>query len=314
MSSGASTAEIVMHSEAEVTETASPTDLFAALAGPAVSEPIAVTIVRRNAKGEFQRLSDIPEKAAVATLKLDAEQRAYCRAVFEDRQLAMGVMLAERWEDAFLYGESLRHREREQTSELITIFRSLWEQGAYGLSAESGAFWPTDMVGPPAHGDRVFPGKPRNGETLTRPRVLGELAAVLSPEQCGEVERLVAGYWNEWIEWELRSRKRPSETDCSRARDKLERQVFADELRRAYDDLIKPYQEKLEKLFEAVEPTPEQRSTITRVLRDHIVTSRLRPRTEARVELMTELYQALDESRRAKLFGLVAAETAGGRW
>ncbi len=288
-------------------------DLFAALGGPVVRETLTSTIVQRDAKGAFKRLGNIPEEAAVAALELDPEVRAYCRGVFAERKIALGVLLADHIDEAIAYGDAIDSGEREVVSELITVLRTEWESGAYGEGSQrnGGSVWWPQMVGPTQPEAQTTRTGWRSG---TRTALMSDLSAVLSAGQCLELERMVSEYWEAWVKWELRSKKSPSEGECLRTRDRLERQLFADDLRRASDDLFKPFREKLDKLFLAVEPTNEQRDRIKAAVRTHMVESRLRPRINQRVRLMESLYTALDEDRRARLFGLIAAETAGGSW
>lgn len=265
-------------------DSAEAADLFSALSGPVVQERVGRSIVRHDARGEFRRVSGLPEESAVGLLGLDDQAREYCRGVFAERRLAMGVLLADHLDESFAYGDSIQKREREITSELTTFFRDRWE-----LSRSPSLAWGrSDLV-------------------LT-------LAVVLSPEQYVELERMLNEYWQAWVAWELRTRRNPTEADCERTRLRLERTIFSEELRRAYDDQIRPYKEKLEKLREATDPTPEQWEEIRGAVAEFLRESRLRPRAEHRRELMGRMYRALDEDRRAKFFELVAAETAGGTW
>lgn len=268
----------------EVLGAEAPTDLFAALAGPEVRERVGRGIIRHDARGEFRRVSGLPEEAALALLELSDQAREYCRGVFAERRLALGVMLAEHLDEALAYGEAMEQRDRDLTTEFTTFFRDRWERSASPPTSASAS------------------------------GLQSSLAAVLSPEQYVDLERMLNEYWQAWVAWELRSRKTITEADCQRTRARLERTVFSEELRRAYDDQIKPYREKLEKLHEAVDPTAEQRTAIRSAVADFLRESRLRPTAEDRRALMRSLYRALDQERRAVFFELVAAETAGGTW
>lgn len=246
------------------------------LRGPSVPENVAKTLVRRDARGTFQRIEGRPEDAAVALLELEPAVREQARAAGGDRAVAVGIMLIDHIDEVKVIAEATEKGDRDRAAELLRELRKSFE-----------------------------PDQPRNP-------LLPRLAEVLTHDQHEELTRLVNDYWNAWIDWELRNSKDKSDKARDRVADRLSFTLFQDEVRRAYERVIKPYRDKIESLYLALEPTPEQREAIREIVIDYIREARTKPTAEQRRGVLGKIYRALDEERRAKFFDIVAREVSAG--
>lgn len=241
----------------------------AVLGGPRVPVSVAKTLVRFNARGEFQRAEGRPEEAALALLNLDAATRDKARVVVVDRAVALGVALVS---DIDLVKKAADFLEAKQRDKAVEVVREIY--------------------------DHFEPGHERDP-------LREKLHAVLGPDESMEFDRLVDEYWAAWIDWELRNAKDKGDKARERVRDRLAFQLFQEEVRRSYDATLKPYRERLDALFERLKPTPEQRDAIRGVVTDYIRETRLKPTPEQRAAAIMKIYAALDDERRAKLFEMV---------
>jgi hypothetical protein len=251
-----------------------------ALGGPRVPERVARTLVVRDAKGGFKRIDGRPEAAALALLDLDPETLERARDAVTDRAVTIGVLLIDHLDQAKAIADAMNGKDRDRASELVS---DLWK--------------------------KLEPDSPRD------PLMAG-LSQVLSVEQIAETHRLVDEYWDAWVQWELRARKSKERTPevCAKTEQRLSLELFKDELRRAYEATLKPYREKLDKLYELIDPTPDQREAIVSLVIDYLRTTRTKATVDQRRALLSGIYKALDEDRRAKLFDIVAREVAAGTW
>ncbi len=138
--------------------------------------------------------------------------------------------------------------------------------------------------------ERYEPGRPRSP-------LLVELGEILSPEQMVETRRLLDEYWDAWIE---------SEGAAGGTRREVERRLafalFQQEVREAYDISLRRYKQALDAIYDATDPTPEQREAIRNLVIQHIKDTRLQADPEQRRAAMRRIYDLLDQQRRAKLF------------
>jgi hypothetical protein len=245
------------------------------LAGPTIPTEVLRTLVRHDARGNFQRLDVRAEAAALDHIEAEQGVRDKAREVVGERAIALGVFLVENIERVAEIMEAREAGRREKAGELL---RELWHD------FEEGEPWAP---------------------------LMNRLEAVLPMECMAEARRLVEEYWNAWIDWELRNARDRSAPARERARRRLAFTVFQDEVRQAYEQVIRPYQQRVEVLFQSVEPTEEQRGAIREAVIAYIRESRAKPTREQRVELMTRIYGLLDEGRRARFFELVANQAAG---
>jgi tRNA-dihydrouridine synthase len=134
----------------------------------------------------------------------------------------------------------------------------------------------------------------------TKEPVLPSLKALgdaLLPEQLAETQRLADEYMHAWAE-----EQRTEGETVEQAKQRLAFQLFQEEVRYAYDASLTTTRQALEGIYNAVNPTPEQREEIRTIVIDHIKHTRLKATPEQRREAMRRIYDMLDEDRKGKLF------------
>lgn len=239
------------------------------LKGPAVPDTVAKTLVNKDARGNFRRLEGRPEEAAIVVLGLEGKARERATKLCTDRANAIGMLLAE-------HVDLLK-----EATDALTAGNNAEAQAAYAkLYEQFEASPPRDPLAAP-------------------------MLEILKPAQKVEFTRLLDDYWKAWIDWELRSSKDKSDEARARIEKRLVFQLFQDEVRLAYERVIRPYRERLEVMYTALEPTPEQRIAIRDVVLDLIREGKLKPTPDQRRAAINKVYDVLDEERRAKLFELI---------
>ena len=243
-----------------------------ALQGPTVPREVARTIVRRDAKGNLQRVEGRPEEAALIALDLDEATRQKAREVVLARSMAIGGLLIDNIDVVRERTDDLEAGRRDHAADLL---RQLYQKS-----------------------------EPQG----RRSPLLDDLKPVLSPEQHAELTRLVDDYWATLIDWELRRAKDKPEKARLDTERRLALGLFSDEVRRAYEGTLQPYRQRMDEIFRVVDPTPEQRAAIRTLIIEHIRESRLKPTAEQRKRLLGDIYRSLDAERQAKLFDLVIGQ------
>jgi len=245
------------------------------LRGPNVPEQAVRTIVRHDVKGNFLPVEGRPENAAVSALGLDAEALEKARDQVMQRAVKLNIFLIDRIDEVKDITDATQKGDRKRAQELL---KSLQEQFDHGT--------PRD----PAAAD------------LT-----------LTPEQTAELKRLLDEYWGTWIDWEMRRARDRSPAARQAKQDELAFRLFQREVQEAYDRTLKPYRDRIETLYAALEPTEEQKAAIREAVIEYIRTARLSPTQQQREDLVKKIYGLLDEQRRAKLFALIVNQWASQR-
>ncbi len=127
--------------------------------------------------------------------------------------------------------------------------------------------------------------------------LLDELRNVLLPEQLSEVARYSEEYLAAWVAEE----KLQGETS-EQTRQRLALQMFREEIARAYEASLRQTQQALQGIYDAVDPTPEQRQDIRTVVIEHVKRTRLNAEPSDRRLAMRRIYDLLDEERKGRLF------------
>lgn len=138
-----------------------------------------------------------------------------------------------------------------------------------------------------------------------------DLDAMLNDEERVRFDRILNDYWLRWVsantpedEQDMQGQPR-SNALYQRIENRLNNQLYQQDIQYAYEHSLRRYRDAMQAMFDAIEPTPEQRTWIRdRVIR-HIKDTRLRATLEQREALMLEVYHKLDEDRRAKLFAFM---------
>ncbi len=134
-------------------------------------------------------------------------------------------------------------------------------------------------------------------EGHTRLPLRPALAEILSDDQLEEVTRITAEYVDAWVT----ARKRQNETP-DQAAERMSFEIFQREVRRAYDASLRTTRQAMEGIYEAVDPTDEQRETIREIVIEHLKATRLKATPVERRATMRRIYDALDDDRQALLF------------
>ena len=242
------------------------------LRGPDVPDDRTTTLVRRTMTGRLERLRVRPEIAAIQGLHLDPATAELAREIIDARTRNISMMLVD---DIELVGEITVKNGAGDEAGARAVFNGLWE--------------------------RFDPGTPRAP-------LMDPLSGVLDAAQRAELRGLVDEYWDAWIDWELRKNKnREKPATRQRAERRLARQLFQREVREAYDVSLKRYQQALEGIFAAIEPTDEQRVEIRNIVIDHIKATRLSATSAQRREANMTIYRLLDDERKERFFGYMSA-------
>lgn len=243
------------------------------LRGPEVPDARTRTLVHKTMTGRLERLRVRPEVAAVQALELDPETAERARAVIDERTHGITMLLVD---DIELIKEMTDRNKAGERDAALAVFSELWE--------------------------RFEPGAPR--APLAKP-----LAGVLDDGQHASMTALVDEYWEAWIDWELRNNEKNRGDPAARARvqRRLSLRLFQREVQEAYEASLRRYQQALDGIYGAVEPTDEQREKIRRIIIDHIKSTRLQATPAQRREANMTIYRMLDDGRREKLFAYMTS-------
>ncbi|RNC80726.1 MAG: hypothetical protein ED559_02655 [Phycisphaera sp.] len=129
---------------------------------------------------------------------------------------------------------------------------------------------------------------------------IDELEAVLTEQQLDEADRISSEYMHAWASGEKRQNE-----DLEQTKQRLAFSVFQQEVRDAYDASLLTTRQAMQGIYDAVDPTPEQRETLRTIVIDHIKTTRLKATPAQRRAAMRRMYDALDEERQGKLFDYI---------
>tara|TARA_R110000782_G_scaffold54637_11_gene115539 strand:- start:27111 stop:27938 length:828 start_codon:yes stop_codon:yes gene_type:complete len=252
-------------STAVVPASAQPDAASTPLAGPKVSERVTNTLIERDMQGRFRRIEGRPEVAALARIPIDPVRREDARRVIEDRAGALRAHLVEHID---LIKASTDASIAGNTEEVRRIQLDLY---------------------------RLF--EPA-GE---RSPLLSPLEPVLSAEEFGEVKRVVNEYWDAWVAAEAGNGMMDAAASEALER-RLAYELYQQELAYAYESTLRPFQQRLERIYTIVEPTDDQRAAIRAAVIKYIRDAGLTPTPDQREELARSIYDALDEPRRFRLF------------
>ncbi len=233
-----------------------------ALRGPVVPENVANTLVRHDAQGRLIMLEGRPEEAAIEIMLLPPHIREQAREIIADRGGRLNRMLVENIDLVREATDAIRAGDNQAALGFYERLHGLFEDR-----------------------EERFP-------------LLKPLSAVLDMNQQAQFTRLIEDYWSAWEAAEARR----ANVDAATIRPRLTRTLFQTELRLAFERTLRPFQERLERIYELAEPTPEQRVQLRAAVIDYIRESQLRPTQEQRHELARRLYAVLDDEQRIALF------------
>lgn len=134
------------------------------------------------------------------------------------------------------------------------------------------------------------------------------LEAMLGDEERARFDRIINDYWARWVsantpedEQDMQGQPR-NHGVYQRIENRLNNQLYQQDIQYAYEHSLRRYRDAMQAMYDAIEPTPEQRAWIRDRVIQHIKDTRLRATLEQREALMLEVYGMLDEGRRVKLF------------
>lgn len=240
-----------------------------ALSGPIVADSLERTLVQHDFQSGFVRLEERPEEAAMNLLELEPSRREAVREKLSARRAAIDMLLIDNIDLVKETTDAIQAGDQARVQELS---REMFDRFD------------------PAH---------------ERDPLMPVLMEVLNADEQAELRRLVDEYWSAWIDWELRNARDRSDPARQRVQERLAFALFQQEVRQAYERTLRPYREKLEAIYAALEPTDEQRAAIRAVVIDFIRETRLQPTAEQRSRAARQIYDLLDEQDRIKLFELI---------
>jgi hypothetical protein len=233
-----------------------------ALGGPSVKDREVTSLVRMDMNGKLVRLDVRPEQAALDLIVLEPETRERARAA------------VERWKEAVA-------QHLVDNVELVVQYTDANRAG--------------DKAGAKKAGDELFE---RFDAAKRRDPVVEYLEGVLTPDELARLRGIVDEYWEALITAEIGGKK---DQDRDKVQRRLSMGMFQGEAVAAYGAFFKPLERKVEAVFTAVDPTPEQREAIRDAAVRYVREGRLHPGDEERHALARRVYDALDEERRVKL-------------
>ncbi len=252
---------------------ADPPDDGDVLRGPAVSGEAVRTLVQRDMSGRLAILEERPEIAGTRLLDLDGAERVEVDAVIEAHAERMRKLLIDHLDLLKESGDALRAGDEERAARAGT---ELYER---------------------------FDSEHR------RDPVMDALLGVLTDEQGAELGRLVDEYWDALVGAETRGMKEVTREQRETVEGRLKRAMFQREVGTTYEYAIRPYQQRIDYICDAIEATPEERSMVRDVVVEFMQETRLTPTPEQRMDAIREIYLGLDEEGRLKLFELLAKQT-----
>ena len=246
------------------------------LRGPAVPEDATDTLVEQTMSGEFVRVEGRPEIAAIQLLHLDDDTLERALEIADQRVVDLAGLLVDEIDTVREITDHTAVGDDEQARHLL---RGLWS-----------AF----------------------DEDQERDPLSDPLVELLSPEQAEQYRSVLDEYWNAWITWETRRAEHPTAKMRERAEQRLAFRLFQTETREAYDLSLRRYKEVLDAIYDAVDPTDEERETIRTIVIDHVKETRLRATPEQRRAAMVEIYRELDAEKQERLFGYLLRQIIPG--
>jgi hypothetical protein len=148
----------------------------------------------------------------------------------------------------------------------------------------------------------------RHDPEMLRDPLRAGLEPMLEDAQRERFDRILDEYWDAWIaantpESDQNMQGQPRTPAIKQQiENRLNNELFQRDIANAYEYSLKRYRDAMQAMYDAIEPTPEQRAWIRNRVIQHIKDTRLNPTLEQREALMLEIYDMLDGERQTKLF------------
>lgn len=257
------------------------------LAGPRVATPEArPTLIRRDAAGKVEPLEVQPAEAAAHLLKLDPAVRAEVDRILRERAAILDTIVAD---NLRIIVQAAGARESGDAAEAARLFRELSEKA---------------------------------GPLRARGPLQRELAAVLPEAEAAELRRLILEYTQarmadlaaspaagaaEAMDQGAEAGGAPKGGPGGRAgrgadplRQEMTRLIGV-EIKRSYERVVGQQAADFDTLLRELNVTPEQESTIRKVVSDSFIANYGKTTAAERARVFATVYAELDEAQRATL-------------
>lgn len=242
------------------------------LKGPRVNPEQLDTIVITDMSGKFTPVEGRPELVAFARVCDDPDDLARARELGTARVFDLAELLVD---------------------EIDTV-RAITDARAEGNNAYAQTLLAQLRL--------------RHDPEMLRDPLRAQLEPMLEESQLERFDRILDEYWDAWVgantpesEQDMQGRPR-TQAIRQRIENRLNNELFQRDIANAYEYSLRRYRDAMQGMYDAIDPTQEQRSWIRARVIEHIKETRLNPTLEQRESLMLEIYDMLDEDRKTKLF------------
>lgn len=242
------------------------------LRGPQVERDQLDTIVITDMSGNFIPVEERPELVAFARVCDDPEDLARAREMGTSRVFDLAELLVDEIDTVRTITDAIAEGNTTYAQTLLAQLRL------------------------------------RHDPDMLRDPLRAELEPMLEESQLERFDRILDEYWDAWIaantpesEQDMQGRPR-TQAVRQRIENRLNNELFQRDIANAYEYSLRRYRDAMQAMYDAIQPTPEQRAWIRNRVIQHIKDTRLNPTLEQREALMLEIYDMLDEDRQTKLF------------
>lgn len=242
------------------------------LRGPQVERDQLDTIVITDMSGNFIPVEERPELVAFARVCDDPEDLARAREMGTSRVFDLAELLVDEIDTVRTITDAISEGNNTYAQTLLAQLRL------------------------------------RHDPDMLRDPLRAELEPMLEATQRERFDRILDEYWDAWIaantpesEQDMQGRPR-TQAVRQRIENRLNNELFQRDIANAYEYSLRRYRDAMQAMYDAIQPTPEQRAWIRNRVIQHIKDTRLNPTLEQREALMLEIYDMLDEDRQTKLF------------
>lgn len=242
------------------------------LRGPRVDREQIDTIVITDMSGNFTPVEGRPELVAFARVCDDPDDLARARELGTSRVFDLAELLVDEIETVRTITDALAEGNNAYAQTLLAQLRL------------------------------------RHDPEMLRDPLRAALEPMLKDAQRNRFDRILDAYWEAWIaantpESDQNMQGQPRTPAIKQQiENRLNNELFQRDIANAYEYSLKRYRDAMQAMYDAIEPTPEQRAWIRNRVIQHIKDTRLNPTLEQREGLMLEIYDMLDEERQTKLF------------
>jgi hypothetical protein len=242
------------------------------LRGPRVDREQIDTIVVTDMSGKFTPVEGRPELVAFARVCDDPDDLARARELGTSRVFDLAELLVDEIETVRTITDALAEGNNAYAQTLLAQLRL------------------------------------RHDPEMLRDPLRAALEPMLEDTQRERFDRILDAYWDAWIaantpESDQNMQGQPRTPAIKQQiENRLNNELFQRDIANAYEYSLKRYRDAMQAMYDAIEPTAEQREWIRNRVIQHIKDTRLSPTLEQREALMLEIYDMLDEERQTKLF------------